>query len=248
MTDADWPAPEPSEPREPERSPAPLPRVEDLPIAEQGYDREKVREAFDAFYRHAAQLDSTLRTLEAVEVFQRTAAELRAELRTVRGSGWTVQSWSGGGGGYGSGGRGVREWTLPPAFPRLAAEFAFLILVGVVVGIAGWSSLTIVLVMGAALGIVLLIEWVAARERAIPTAAAPAVAPDLDREPDELPEAAAWVAPEEGPEAMTMLETPVVREPDAPVAEAEPVVELELESEPVPEAVVEPETGTGTGT
>jgi hypothetical protein len=99
MTDGDWPAPEPSEPREPERRPVPLPRVEDLPIAEQGYDREKVREAFDAFYRHAAQLDSTLRTLEAVEVFQRTAAELRAELRTdprLRVDGAVV----GGGGGW----------------------------------------------------------------------------------------------------------------------------------------------------
>jgi hypothetical protein len=252
MTDGDWPAPEPREPRESERRPTPLPRVEDLPIAEQGYDREQVREAFDAFYRHAAQLDSTLRTLEAVEVFQRTAAELRAELRTVRGSGWTVQSWQGGGGGYGSP-RGVREWTLPPAFPRLAGEFAFLILVGVVVGIAGWSSLTIVLVMGAALGVVLLIEWVAARERAIPTATAPAVAPDLDQEPDELPEAGAWVAPEEGPEAMTMLDAPPVREDDEPVAEAEVIEEADIPAtlpedsaesvseEPEPEPVAEPE-------
>ena len=96
MSDAEWPAPEPATPREPERRTTPLPRVEDLPIAEQGYDREKVREAFDAFYRHAAQLDATLSTLEAVEVFQRTSAELRAELRNIRGSGWTVQSWQGG--------------------------------------------------------------------------------------------------------------------------------------------------------
>ena len=56
MSDAEWPAPEPATPREPERRTTPLPRVEDLPVAEQGYDREKVREAFDAFYRHAAQL------------------------------------------------------------------------------------------------------------------------------------------------------------------------------------------------
>ena len=98
MSDAEWPAPEPATPREPERRTTPLPRVEDLPVAEQGYDREKVREAFDAFYRHAAQLDATLSTLEAVEVFQRTSAELRAELRNIRGSGWTVQSWQGGAG------------------------------------------------------------------------------------------------------------------------------------------------------
>src|SRR5918997_5666456 len=96
MSSPDWPSPEQ---QQPQQRPLPLPRVEDLPVAEQGYDREQVREAFDAFYRHAAQLDSTLRTLEAVEVFQRTAAELRAELRTMRGSGWTVQSWQSGAGG-----------------------------------------------------------------------------------------------------------------------------------------------------
>jgi hypothetical protein len=243
MSDAEWPAPEPATPREAERRGAPLPRVEDLPIAEQGYDREKVREAFDAFYRHAAQLDATLGTLEAVEVFQRTSAELRAELRNIRGSGWTVQSWQGGTGYAGAGARGrVSEWTLPPAFPRLVGEFAFLILIGVVVGVVGWSSLTIVLVMGTALVLVLLLEWVAARERAIPRASAPAAAPDLDREePAELPEGKTWVPPEEGPEALTMLE-------DGAVAEAEPAPEPEPEvvepaPEPEPEAD-EPEVPT----
>ena len=212
MSDAEWPAPEPATPREPERRTTPLPRVEDLPIAEQGYDREKVREAFDAFYRHAAQLDATLSTLEAVEVFQRTSAELRAELRNIRGSGWTVQSWQGGTGYAGGGSRGrVSEWTLPPSFPRLALEFGFLIVIGVVVGVAGWPALTIVLVMGLALGVVLLLEWVAARERAIPRAAAPAVAPDLDREePAELPVGEGWVPPEEGPEALTRLDNEAV--------------------------------------
>ena len=95
-----------------------------------------------------------------------------------------MQSWQGGTGYAGAGGsRGrVSEWTLPPSFPRLALEFGFLIAIGVVVGVAGWSALTIVLVMGLALGVVLLLEWVAARERAIPHAAAPVAAPDLDRE------------------------------------------------------------------
>ena len=233
MSDAEWPAPEPAAPREPERRPAPLPRVEDLPLAEQGYDREKVREAFDAFYRHAAQLDATLSTLEAVEVFQRTSAELRAELRTIRGSGWTVQSWQAGGGSYGTRGR-VSEWSLPPAFPRVAGEALFLIVMGVIVGVAGWSRLTIVLVMALALGVVWLIEWVAARERAIPQAVAPVTVPDLDEEVPELPagEAKEWgAAQEEGPEAMTMLGTPAVRESD------EPVEEGEKEDEPADEPV-----------
>src|SRR4051794_12735160 len=38
---------------------SPLPRLEDLPRAEHGYEAEHVQEAFDAFYRHLAQLDST---------------------------------------------------------------------------------------------------------------------------------------------------------------------------------------------
>ena len=49
MSSDAWPSPD--APR------APLPRIEDLPLVEQGYDREAVRLAFDAFYRHAAQLD-----------------------------------------------------------------------------------------------------------------------------------------------------------------------------------------------
>jgi hypothetical protein len=247
MSDADWPAPEPRASREPAERSSPLPRVEDLPIAEQGYDREKVREAFDAFYRHTAQLDATLRTLESVEVFQRTAAELRAELRTIRGSGWTVQSWRSGPS-YGTR-PAASEWTLPPSFPRVAAEAVFLIVVGVVVGIAGWTPLTIVAVMGAALAVVWLIEWAAARERAIPQASAPAAVPVLDEEPAELPSAAAVVTPaEEGPEALTILDAPplqvedeaapVDEEPEAAEAPDEPV-QPELPEEPVVEDTAE---------
>ena len=42
-----------------------LPRVEDLPVAEQGYDPDRVRDAFDAFRRHAVQLQAQLRVLQA---------------------------------------------------------------------------------------------------------------------------------------------------------------------------------------
>ena len=42
-----------------------LPRVEDLPIAEQGYDADRVREAFDAFRRHVVQLQAQLRVVQA---------------------------------------------------------------------------------------------------------------------------------------------------------------------------------------
>src|SRR5881394_1278062 len=42
-----------------------LPRVEDLPSARDGYDRDKVRDAFEAFRRHTTQLQVQLRVLQA---------------------------------------------------------------------------------------------------------------------------------------------------------------------------------------
>src|ERR1700746_1214808 len=42
-----------------------LPRLQALPRAGEGYDAEKVREAFDAFRRHTAQLQAQLRVLQA---------------------------------------------------------------------------------------------------------------------------------------------------------------------------------------
>src|SRR2546428_13239935 len=72
----------------------PLPRVEDLPVAEQGYEQETVRAAFDSFYRHAAQVDAALRTLEAVDSFHRQAASLRTDLRALRTAGGAQQSWT----------------------------------------------------------------------------------------------------------------------------------------------------------
>src|ERR671937_3241510 len=42
-----------------------LPRLEDLPVVEQGLDPQRVREAFDAFRRHTLQLQAQLRVLQA---------------------------------------------------------------------------------------------------------------------------------------------------------------------------------------
>ncbi|HEX2495652.1 MAG TPA: hypothetical protein VHK46_02345 [Gaiellaceae bacterium] len=42
-----------------------LPQVEDLPVAPQGYDPDRVREAFEAYRRHVVQLQSQLRVLQA---------------------------------------------------------------------------------------------------------------------------------------------------------------------------------------
>ena len=43
----------------------PLPRLEDLPSAADGYDRAKVQEAFDSFRRHVTSLQANLRVLQA---------------------------------------------------------------------------------------------------------------------------------------------------------------------------------------
>jgi F0F1-type ATP synthase membrane subunit b/b' len=42
-----------------------LPRVEDLPVAEHGYEPERVRDAFEAYRRHVVQLQAQLRVLQA---------------------------------------------------------------------------------------------------------------------------------------------------------------------------------------
>jgi len=42
-----------------------LPRVEDLPIVERGYEEQRVREAFEGFRRHVVQLQAQLRVLQA---------------------------------------------------------------------------------------------------------------------------------------------------------------------------------------
>src|SRR5438093_8468232 len=118
-----WPTPQ-----TPAREP--LPRVEDLPVAEEGYEQESVKAAFDSFYRHAAQLDAALRTLEAVDSFNRQASALRADLRVLRAGGWTQQTWPTTPA-YGYGMRAPREG-ISPAVWRIAGEVAFLIVVSVV--------------------------------------------------------------------------------------------------------------------
>src|SRR5580765_1808700 len=110
----------------PDAAPAALPRIEELPIADKGYDQEAVRLAFDSFYRHAAQLDASLRALEAVEVFRRDADALRNDLRALRALGlgggtadpaWTTRT-------YESARPGI-----PAVVLRLAAESALIVAV-----------------------------------------------------------------------------------------------------------------------
>jgi hypothetical protein len=241
MSQEYWPSPEhPARPA--------LPRLDELPVVEEGYDRQKVREAFDAFYRHAAELDAAMRTLQAVDAFQRTAAELRTDLRAIRSAGWAPQGWQGS-----LGGGRVDRPTLPEWFPRIALEVVFLIAVAVTLGLTQPGTLVILLAMGLALAIVWTVEWLASRERAELPAARPVPRVlEAEAEPAELPaeqaslapassgwEAYAEAAPEDRGDALTIIDA-------APAAEVEeeapePVAEVVPEPEPEPELVAEVE-------
>jgi hypothetical protein len=232
-----WPSPQ-----TPSREP--LPRVEDLPVAEQGYEQESVKAAFDSFYRHAAQLDAALRTLEAVDSFHRQAAALRSDLRSLRAAGWTQQSWSAPPT-YGYGVRAPREG-IPPAVLRIGGEVAFLVTVAVVLGVAKLAWWAILLAMAIAFAIVCVIEWLAGREQysfarpAEPASPLPVVEAQRIEEPEEQ-DASGWTAFEEAQEpsdAMTMV-APPPREDAASEPEAEPEPE-EPEPEPEPEPDLPP--------
>jgi hypothetical protein len=249
-----WPTPERS-------SREPLPRVEDLPVAEQGYEQESVKAAFDSFYRHAAQLDAALRTLEAVDSFHRHAASLRSDLRALRAAGWTQQSWTPPPT-YGYGLGGTREG-IPPAVWRIGGEVVFLVAVAVALGVAKLSWWVVLLAMAGAFAIVCVLEWLAAREQfsfarpAEPAPVLPVVEAQRVDETDEH-EALGWTAFEEAQEpsdAMTIIgaaprdEEPAAQEVSEPEAEPEPEDEPEDEPEPElpPAAEADPDSGSEGG-
>jgi hypothetical protein len=201
MSDA-WPSPD--------AQPGPLPRIEELPIADRGYEQEAVQAAFDAFYRHAAQLDATLRALEAVEVFRRDADALRNDLRAIRDFGgfgerepaWATQTYE------------RPRADVPTTALRLVFEAAVIVAVAVIVGVAHLAATTIVVLMAAAFAVVAFMEWLAARARWVapaggfvsseylepaPYVEAPPPALDVG-EPDEETE----------PEALTVVGAPAV--------------------------------------
>ena len=170
----DWPSPHHHEQH-------PLPRVEDLPAAWEGYDRERVQAAFDAFYRHIAQLDATLRTLESVEVFRGEAGDLRAELRSLRAAGWSPYPR-----GYTLTPERSMLGSVPEAVPRIALEVVFLVIVAAVVAVAKLSAPEIVAIMAGAVLITFLVELIAARDRRAATPI-PAAAPVAQAPPPPKP-------------------------------------------------------------
>ena len=203
MSSDAWPSPD--------GQPKPLPRIEDLPISERGYEQEAVRAAFESFYRHAAQLDASLRALEAVEVFRRDADALRNDLRALRAIGlagpdpsWTTQGYE----------RERRE--IPGAAVRLVFEAALIIAVAVIAGVAHLSNVRIVELMAGAFVIVALSEWLAARARYVPPAVGFVSNDALEPAPyvEARVPAPAWgdVEPDEDtePEALTVVGAPAV--------------------------------------
>src|SRR4051812_37391259 len=208
MSSDAWPSPD--------AQPGPLPRIEDLPIAEQGYEQEAVRTAFDAFYRHAAQLDASLRALEAVEVFRRDADALRNDLRAIRALGfggaeepaWATQTYE----------RSRPE--IPAVALRLLCEAALIVAVAVIAGVANLGAMPIVLLMAGAFLVVALSEWLAARAQFVSPVGGFVGADVLEPAPYvETPAPAAWgledsvvIEPEEEtePEALTVVGAPAV--------------------------------------
>ena len=197
MTHDAWPSPD--------APPAQLPRIEDLPVAEQGYDQESVRQAFDSFYRHAARLDASLRALESVEVFRRDADALRNDLRALRtlglGGGLSEPDWAG------PSRYEVPRGEVPVVVLRLAAEAALIVAVAVIAGVAHFRPVVVVLLMAAAFAIVALSEWLAGRARFVPPAVA-FLPPSPYVEPDEVtePEALTIVASAEEVEAASAVD------------------------------------------
>jgi hypothetical protein len=215
----DWPTPHHHEPH-------PLPRVEDLPVAWEGYDRERVQAAFDAFYRHIAQLDTTLRALESVDVFRQQAGDLRAELRSMRSAGWSPYPR-----GYALTPERSLFGSVPDAVPRIAVEVVFLVVVAAVVAVAKFSPLEIVAVMAGAVVITFLVEWIAARDRRgvtpIPATAPARQTPAQPVQAQSVPvaqhEAAVAVAEENPPATGELL--PAAGRPDPSLQEERPAAE-----------------------
>jgi hypothetical protein len=136
-----------------------LPQTGDLPHSAEGYERARVEEAF-------AEFADRVRELEAV------AAALHAELATLRAERATPafedEAWPDAG--FAPSPDWVAAVPAPfsraPAVPRLALEAIFLLLVGLLAGLADLSGAWIVLVMAVAWALVALAEWAAAVKRA----------------------------------------------------------------------------------
>lgn len=201
-----------------------LPQTDDLPHANEGYDPERVEQAFAAFAERVRELESV-------------ASELRAELHSLRSERppprFADEDWPADPGLPHAGFAPSPDWVaaVPPplarafAVPRLALEGAFLLTVAVLAGIADLRAAWIVLLMATAWALVALAEWAAAAKRArwrlddiAPPLAVPGEAADTTGPWDVPVVAATAIAP---PPPSSESKTIVAKLPAEPAAAAE---------------------------
>ncbi len=211
-----------------------LPRTDDLPRSDDGFDPARVEEAFASFAERVRELESV-------------AVELRAELRDLRADrrtdhppvpyadeDWPVDA------AFSSSGRAPSpDWvaSVPPpllrpvAIPRVALEGAFLLAVALLAGLADLDAAWIVLVMAAAWALVALSEWTAAAKRArwhldeiAPSVAAGRDADAESTGPWSMPvvEATAVEAADDSESRTVVATLPADPGAEAPVEAAEP--------------------------
>lgn len=202
-----------------------LPQTDDLPHADEGYDPERVDQAFAAFAERVRELESV-------------ASELRAELHSLRAerpARFADENWPADPGLPHAGFAPSPDWVaaVPPplarafAVPRLGLEGAFLLLVAILAGLADLRAAWIVLLMATAWALVALAEWAAAAKRArwrldeiAPPLAVPGEAADTTG-PWDMPVVGA-TAIEPPPASSSESNTIVARLPADPAAGVEP--------------------------
>ena len=208
-----------------------LPQTDDLPHADEGYDPQRVEQAFATFAERVQELESV-------------ASELRAELHALRAERpasprVAAEDWPADAGLPPSlshaGFAPSPDWVaaVPPplsrafAVPRLALEGAFLLLVAVLAGLANLGAAWIVLLMATAWALVALAEWAAATKRArwrldeiAPPLAVPGEAADTTG-PWDMPVVGA-TAIEPPPAPSSESKTIVARLPADPAADVDP--------------------------
>lgn len=205
-----------------------LPRTDDLPRSDDGFDPARVEEAFSSFAERVRELESV-------------AGELRSELRALRAErgsdrepeAYDDEDWPADGAFAGPARAPSPNWiaSVPPpllrpfAVPRIALEGVFLLAVALLAGLADLEPAWIVLVMAAAWVLVALSEWTAAATRARwrLDEIAPSVALEGDPTADStgpwsMPVVQATaVEPADDSESRTMIAT-LPAEPEAEVA------------------------------
>jgi hypothetical protein len=211
-----------------------LPRTDDLPRSDDGFDPARVEEAFASFAERVRELESVAVELRA------ELRELRADRRTDRrpipyaDEDWPVDA------AFSSSGRAPSpDWvaSVPPpllrpvAIPRVALEAGFLLAVALLAGLADLDAAWIVLLMAAAWALVALSEWTAAakRERWHLDEIAPSVAAEGDADaestgPWSMPvvEATAVEAADDSESRTVVATLPADPEAEASVEAAEP--------------------------